>query len=185
MMPHHLKLSAFPPSFEGSPWAFCFALFALILVVSLSLAQVLRHACEAGRDRALQRKFGHRFAFRGQPAFWTTLGIYRWKVSCLYLTILFGAVGDVAVMLAWGEVNARTMETLLQMDRILDGATIFPFLAAVALAAWSDQAIPAQLAYPEPQPVRPPKWHRLRASIRIVTLIAIIALGVTIGKASL
>lgn len=46
MMPHHLPLSALPPSFEGNPVAFCFALFALILVVSLSLAQVLRCAVD-------------------------------------------------------------------------------------------------------------------------------------------
>ncbi|WP_103730190.1 hypothetical protein [Novosphingobium sp. HII-3] len=184
-MPHDLPASAFPPSFEGNPWAFFFALFSLSLIVLLSLAQILRHMCEAGRDRALMRKFGEGFRLARPHSFWTTAVLYRWKVSGLYLTVLFGAVGDVAVMLAWREVRPLTMEILLQMDRILDGLTIIPFMAAVALAAWSDQAIPAQLTFPKPQPVNPPKWERIKGSVRIVATIALIALGVTMGKASL
>lgn len=183
-MPHHLSPSVYPPSFEGNAWAFFFALFSLILVVSLAVGQILKHICEASRDRALTRRLGPGFVSGRPLAFWTPLALYRWKISCLYLTILFGAVGDVAVMLSWGEVTQATMEMLLQTDRILDAMTIIPFLAAVAIAAWSDQAIPAQLCYPEPRPVKPPKWARVKGSVRILALIAIISMGVTIGKAT-
>lgn len=181
LMPHRVPVSDLPSSFEGNAWAFCFALFSLLLIVSLSLGQVLKHWVEASRETHLVKHMPG-FVPNRPTAFWTPLTLYRWKVSLLYLTIIFGAIGDVAVMLAWREVSSRTIEALLAIDRVLDALTIVPFLCAFAMACWSDQAIPAQLTYPEPRPVRPPKWARVKGSVRIVATIATISMGVTLGK---
>ena len=37
-------------------------------------------------------------------------------------------------------------------------------------------------AAPAPRPVRPPKWARVKGSVRIVATIATISMGVTLGK---
>ncbi|EJL21885.1 hypothetical protein [Novosphingobium sp. AP12] len=182
LMPHHVPLSALPPSFEGNAWAYAFALFGLTLVSFLSLKKLLSVLTEARRERAIERKVGVGFTRRPAILFWTPLGLFRWKISCLYVCILMGASGDVLVMLLWREVSARTMEFLLAFDRALDGATIVPFMLAFMIGEWSDQAIPHALIRVN-EAVRPPKWDRVKGSVGMTGLIGFIALGVTIGKA--
>jgi len=182
-MPHSVTPSIYPPSLDGSPLAFFAALFATSLLSALSLSQILTHISEANREAALVRRFGDRLVGRRIQSFWTASSLYRWKLSCLYLTIFLGAAGDALVLLLWHETTGATMEWLLLIDRAMDGATIVPFLAAFALASWTEQAIPALLSYPEPKPVRPPKWDRIRDHVRIGVLLTLIAAGVTLGKA--
>lgn len=181
LMPHHVPPSALPPSFEGNAWAYAAALFSLTLASCLSLKRLLGTVSEAGREIALERRIGS-YVRRPAIPFWTPLGLFRWKVSCLYLTVLMGAIGDVLVMLLWGEVSARTMEVLLSLDRALDGATIMPFMLAFVIGEWSDHAIPQALIRSQ-QLACPPKWARIKGSVGMTGLIAFIALGVTVGKA--
>jgi len=182
-MPHSVIPSIYPPSLDGNPLAFFGALFATSLLSALSLSQILMHISGANRETALAKRFGDRLVGQRSPSFWTASSLYRWKLSCLYLTIFLGASGDAAVLLLWHETTGATMECLMLIDRAMDGAAIVPFLAAFALASWTEQAIPALLSYPEPKPVRPPKWDRIRDHVRIGALLTLIAAGVTLGKA--
>lgn len=177
--------SPFPPSFDGNPWTYGFALFSLTLVSALSLGQLLAYAFEARRAREVSRLL-HNAAPRPMPVPVpiSTLAAHRLIVSSFLLMAFFGAAPDVLILLAWGEAGNATLEALYLVDRLGDGFVMFPFLSALWMLARTSQALPQQLAKAVEIPLGPFRWQMLRENLRVVGLVLFIAAGVTLGKAS-
>jgi hypothetical protein len=181
--PSTAAISAYPPSFEGNPWSYGFALFSLTLICALALAMLLQRLFERRATHAAIKSMGQE---RLKPLSWANpLTIHRWITTCFLLTILSGAFPDVLVLFAWGEASARTMNVLFLIDRVGDGLTFLPFSVAVGLSAWGRQVVPQSLIRDTNLPVRPPHWKEVKDHIKIVAMVMIIATGVTIAKANL
>lgn len=173
--------SAYPPSFEGNPWSYGFALFSLTLICALAIAMLMHIVFEVRAKRAA-------FAMLNQepppPEPWASpLTIHRTIVTCFLLTILCGAFPDVLILFSWGEAAPATMDALFFADRIGDGLTGLPFTCAAILSAWGSQVVPQQLIRNTPIPVRPPTWRTFKDQFKIAAMVLLIALGVTLAKA--
>lgn len=175
--------SPFPPSFDGNPWTYGFALFSLTLVSALSLAQLLAYAFEARREREIDRLVRNA-APKPLPVPMSALAAHRMIISSFLLMAFCGAAPDVLLLLSWGEAGQGAMEVLYLIDRLGDGFVMFPFLSALWLLARTGQALPQQLAKAVDIPLGPFRWEMLRDNLRIVGLVFLIAAGVTLGKAS-
>lgn len=173
--------SAYPPSFEGNPWSYGFALFSLTLICAFASAMLLQFLFESRARRAALKLFRQPPPPRVPLA--NPLTIHQIIVSCYLITILVGALPDVLVLFAWGEASNRTMDVLFLIDRIGDGLTFAPFTAAVALSAWGSQVVPQQLIRDTPMTVRKPTWRTVKDQAKITAMVLIIAIGVTIAKA--
>jgi len=173
----------FPPSFEDSPIAYAFALFSLALITAISLAVVINYFLEERRARELERRVGTR-TLAGVPyAEITLLRLHRLIASGFLLTIIFGALPDVLVLLAWGEASDDAMWLLFQLDRFFDGMTLLPFLGAIWIGAQASQAVDHRLAL-DPAPMRLNfSWGLIKDKIKIGGLVLCIAVGVTLYKA--
>lgn len=177
-MPHS---HAFPPSFEGEPLSYGFALFSLTLICALSLAMLMQFVFEAKARREAQKIAANRIC---EPVpFASPLAIHRWIISGFLVTILLGALPDVLVLFAWGEARDSTMEWLFFVDRICDGLTIFPFTTAAVLSAWGLQVLPQQLVRETRVLLQRPRWETVKAQVKIAATVLVIAIGVTLAKA--
>jgi hypothetical protein len=110
------------------------------------------------------------------------INVNRYVIWLLLSTILVGGGPDVIVMLAYGEVSNETTGLILQFDRIMDGLTMFPVVAAILLWYRAKPVINYQLIR---QPIPVDLWPKLRKmgpNIRIGGVVALIALGVALGK---
>lgn len=175
--------SAYPPSFDGNPWSYGFALFSLTLICAFAIAMLMHFVFETRARRAAYKAFGQIEPQYRVP--WASpLTIHRMIVTGFLLTVLVGAFPDVLLLFAWGEASNRTMDTLFLIDRIGDGLTFAPFTAAVALSAWGSQVVPQQLIRDTPATVRKPTWRTVKDQAKITAMVLIIAIGVTIAKAS-
>lgn len=177
----HQALSRFPPSFDGNPWTYGFALFSLTLVSAISLAILIGYALEYRARREINVAIDNPVT---QPAFPMTspFSLYRWIICGFLLTIVMGALPDVLVLLAWGEASADTMEALFMFDRLADGLLILPYLCSAFLAVWAGQAVDHKLALDSiPMGLRP-SWAMMRDRIKMAGLVLFIAIGVTLAK---
>lgn len=173
----------FPPSFDNSPLSYGFAVFSLTLVSALSLAQLLSYWFE-GRARREAQKIAMNLVTEPLASF-SALQVHRMIVSGFLLTILFGALPDVLVLLFWGEAADRTMEALFLIDRVLDGALLFPFLWSIAMLAYAYQAIPQTLVRNAGVGLARPTWQMVRDKLKIIGAVLVLAVGVTLAKAGL
>lgn len=175
--------SVYPPSFDDNPLSYGFALFSLTLVSSISLAQLMAYWLEGRRISQISRRWPT-FSMPHERQ-WTLLSVHRSILAGLHMTILFGALPDVLVMLAWGEASTETMNRLAMIDRVFDAATLWPYLASTALSAWVAQSLPQRLVIDSPVQLAVPQWWMVKDKLRIVVLVLTIAAGVTLGKAGL
>lgn len=181
-----ITTSPFPPSFDGNPWTYGLALFSLTLVSSMSLAQILDHIFEERRHRAINRLV-HNLAPQPVPRQqqpMTTHIAFRRIVFCFLLMAFAGAGPDSLILFCWGEASDRTMEWLYLLDRLGDGFVMVPFAVAQFLLIRTRQAIPQQLAKAAMIPLSPFRWAMLRENAKIIAVVLFLAIGVTIGKAS-
>lgn len=174
--------SPFPPSFDGNPWTYGFALFSLTLVSAMSLAQLLAYVFEERRLREAER--AGNMVFRPPNSPLTTLSAFRRIIISFLLMALLGAGPDVLILLAWGEAGNSTIESLYLLDRTCDGLVMVPFLSALWLLARTRQALPQQLAKAALIPLGPFRPAMLRDNAKILGVVLLIAIGVTFGKAS-
>lgn len=178
VIPHH----EFPPSFDGNPWSYGFALFSLALICSLALAMLLQFAFDERARRAAQRIAENRVT---EPVpFASPLGIHRLIISGFLLTIIVGALPDVLVLFFWGEAAETTMARLFLLDRLGDGLAVFPFVSAVVLSAWGMQVLPQQLVRETRVMLAQPRWETVKGQVKIAATVLVIAIGVTLAKAS-
>lgn len=104
--------SPYPPSFQGSGWAFAFALFSLLTIsmigagtVSLAIRNMVRH-------RVMSLDWWMHLAF--------TLAGVGASVRC---------AADAAYKMAWGETSVQTLELLLSIKNAIDGSIAVPVIA--------------------------------------------------------
>lgn len=179
-----VALSPFPPSFDGNPWTYCFALFSLTLVSTMSLTQLLAFAFEERWVRELAKLRGDYMPPHLPVSRKSVLGAFRSIVISFLLMAFLGVTPDVFILLTWGEAGAPTIELLYLLDRICDGLVMFPFLNALWLLARTRQALPQQLAKVIEIPLGNFQWSMLRQNAKIFAVVLLIAIGVTLGKAS-
>jgi hypothetical protein len=184
----YLAPSPFPPSFDGNPWAYGFGLFGDVVAAALSLCLLLTYVFEARRSRQIGRILPGS-VFTGAPLpLWSPLFIFRATNICLLTFVVMRTLPDALWMLAWGEVSDGSIRFLLALDLWADGLALGPFLAATMFWAWGRQTIPQKLIA-GPQAEGKPKrgklpWDIIVRNGRIVLVVLIIAIGVTVGKAS-
>lgn len=176
-------LSPFPPSFDGNPWTYGFALFSLTLVSAMSLAQLLNYLFEAQRKREISQLVGNVLPPEPKPPM-SSLTAFRTIVSSFLLMAFLGATPDVFILLAWGEASGETMLWLYMLDRVWDGLVVLPFGYALWMLERTRQALPQQLAKVIHVPLGPFRWEMAVNNLKIATMVFLIAVGVTLGKAS-
>lgn len=110
------------------------------------------------------------------------INVNRYIIWLLLSTILVGGGPDVVVMLAYGEISPSHTALLLNLDRLMDGMTMFPVVAAILLWYRGKPVINYQLIR-QPIPVDLwPKMRQMLPHIRIGVIVALISLGVALGK---
>jgi hypothetical protein len=106
-------------------------------------------------------------------------------VISLLAFVVLRALPDAVWMLAWGEVPEPTIRFLLAADLVCDGLALGPLFFAVFCWCWGRQVIPHLLASDLRAGVSgPPPWGVIWKNGRIILVVLIIAVGVTIGKAT-
>jgi hypothetical protein len=176
--------SPFPPSFDGSPFAYGFGLFGDVVAAALSLAMLSAHILEARRYEAVHRLTQNRVTQDPQPK-WSALHVYRLGNVAILSFVVLRALPDAIWMLAWGEVSETTIRILLEVDLILDGVALLPLALSVLCWTWGRQAIPQILSQVAMITVTGgPIKEIIFRNARIVLIVLVIAIGVTIGKAS-
>lgn len=173
--------SRFPPSFEDNPLSYGMALFALALISSISLGVVIGYALEARRAREVDRLVRNR-APRSIHGRYSPVSLHRIVVAGFLLTIVFGALPDVLVLLAWGEASDATMFILFSLDRVFDALTLIPFLGSIFVSLRAAGVVDHRLAV-EPLAISlKPTWGMIRDKLKIAALVLLIAVGVTAYK---
>lgn len=172
---------SFPPSFEGNPFSYAFALFSLTLICALSIAMLMQFLFDWHRKREYQRIAANRIC--DPVPFASPLSIHRWIIAGFLFAILFGALPDVLVLFMWGEASDETMERLFLIDRICDGLTVAPFTGAAVLSAWGLQVLPQQLVRETRVLLQRPRWETVKPQAKIAGTVFVIAIGVTLAKA--
>lgn len=176
--------SPFPPSFDGSPIAYAVGLFGDVVAASLGLMLLLAYLFEARRMRVIDREIDN-WVVNKPHGLWTPLFLYRSTVVSLLLFVVMRSLPDALWMLAWGEVSETTIRFLLSLDLVSDGLALVPLFTAVMCWCWGRQVIPQMLIVEVKAGVSGgPPWEVLWKNGRIVLIVLVIAVGVTIGKAS-
>ena len=175
--------SPFPPSFDGNPWAYGFGLFGDVVAAALALAMLLTYVFEVRRQREVSRLLNNMVVQEPMPR-WTVMQVYRTGNIAMLLFVVMRALPDALWMLAWGEVSEKVIRVLLLLDLLFDGLALAPFSLAVLCWAWGRQAIPQTLLRHHVGVTGGPPWEIVLRNGRIVLVVLIIAIGVTIGKAS-
>lgn len=178
---HAILDHSFPPSFEGSPYSYGFALFSLTLICALSMAMLMQFVFDWHRKKEFQ-SIARNLISRPVP-FASPLSIHRWIITGFLVTILLGALPDVLVLFMWGEAEDETMERLFILDRICDGLTVAPFTLAAVLSAWGLQVLPQQLVRETRVLLQRPRWETVKAQVKIASTVLVLAIGVTLAKA--
>lgn len=183
-MYHYGEPSPFPPSFDGNPWAYGFGLFGDVVAAALSLTLLLAYVFEARRHQRINVLVDN-YATNAPLGMWTPLFLYRATIISLLTFVVMRALPDALWMLAWGEVPESTIRVLLAVDLVSDGAAIFPLFFSVLCWCWGRQVISQMLVVEVRAGVTGgPPWPTIWKNARIVLVVLVIAIGVTIGKAT-
>lgn len=176
--------SPFPPTFDGNPLSYGFGLFGDVVASALALTLLLSYLFESRRHRAIAKMVDAQNQTYGHRA-WSPLFLYRSTVSSLLLFVVMRSLPDAVWMLAWGEVPEPTIRLLLVLDLISDGLALVPLFFAVLCWCWGRQVIPQMLVTELKVGVSGgPPWEIIWKNGRIILVVLVIAIGVTIGKAS-
>lgn len=160
-------MQVFPPVFHSNPTAYGFALAGLLILTSLSANRIIH----------LFRMIDPKVDGWGAP-----ITLYRLAKVGLFSTIFIGCFPDLAVLLAWNEIDDRTMLSLWAMDRLFDGMALIPFTVSIILLIRAEKGMVEQLRRP-PLPVHLfMAWPDIRKQLAIVAMVILVAAGVSIGK---
>lgn len=174
-------MSRFPPSFDGNPWSYGYALFGLTLVSAASATVLVSYLLEARERRAINRLLDNQVIPALGPR-WPLGRVLRVVIGSLLLTIFMGAFPDVLILLAWGEASDRTIEILFLVDRLLDGTLMYPFLLAITLIVSAGQSVEHVLSVDPMQASFRLLWSDLKQKLKLIPVVLLIAVGVTVAK---
>ena len=180
----YARPSPFPPSFDGNPWAYGFGLFGDVVASALALTLLATIVLESRRKRQADRLLGN-YVDNPREPLWSPLFIYRASTVSMLTFIVMRCLPDALWMLAWGEVSEPTIRAMLALDLWADGVALVPFFISIICWAWGRQVIPHRLMNGDGlKGARRPSWSTIWKNGRIVLVVLLIAVGVTIGKAS-
>ena len=176
-------MTDFPPQYAGNPTLYLGALFSLTLICAISIAHLLAMGTEARRN-SLDRNVSVKrvVEIEGIRGWLTLLGSYRSIIAGLLITFVFGALPDVFLLYAWGEVSMSTIYFIWEVDRLFDGLALLPFLVSMGIMAWVSQALPQRLAQVDRTPLQQPRLFMFTKYLKIFGIVLVISLGVTLGK---
>lgn len=178
-------ISPFPPSFEGSPWAYAFGLFGDVLAAALALTILLSYLFENRRQDTIHRLLDNHAPRTPSIPRWSPLWLYLVGQKCFLTFVVMRTLPDALWMLAWGEVSRRTIEIMLRVDLYADGLAIIPLMLASLSWAYGRQVIPQRLTEGAYQVIHgKTPWDVVAKNARIVAAVFFIALLVALGKAS-
>jgi hypothetical protein len=177
--------SPFPPIFADNPWAYGFGLFGTVVASALALTLLLSYLFEARRGAAVVRLTGS-WATNYKPnVMWSPLFLYRGAIIGLLTFVVMRALPDAIWMLLWGEVSDGTIRFILAASLVMHGLATIPLIFAVLCSGMGRQVIPQLLVVEARAGVTGgPPWQHIKRKGRIVLIVLVIAIGVTIGKAS-
>jgi hypothetical protein len=161
------RLAPIPPGFQGDEAIFAFALFGLIILSTLAVRRCVLLV--------------HAMRVEDEPDH-SPLTYYRLQQLCFAVTILLGTLPDALILLAWGEINPADLRALMLVDRFADGLTVVPFFISDFL---TERNSASMLRLSERQDLHltlASDRGNVRSGLATTALIAIIALGVTVGK---
>lgn len=161
------RLAPIPPGFQGDESVFAFALFGLIMLSTLSVRRMilLVHAMRVEPEPT------------GSP-----LTYYRLQQFCFAVTILLGTLPDALILLAWGEMPVEHLRVLMLVDRFADGLTLAPFFISDFLTERNSANLLRLSHVPGLHLTLASDRGNVRSGLATTALIAVIALGVTVGK---
>ncbi len=176
-------LNRFPPSFDDNAWIYGGALFMLTLMSALSASALIGQGLEARHRARINHELGNMVTVRGLGLV-TLLSLYRFKEAMLLLTVFQGTSPDAITLLLWGEASDSTMYILFTVDRVFDMTAGCSFLLWVTAKTLSGGSIAHRLALdPDIINVRP-RWYRVKDNLKIALYAFLIAVGVTLYKAT-
>lgn len=108
--------SPYPPSFQGSNWAYAFALFSLLMISMIGTGTVVTAIRNTRTKKLLSLDWWMHVAF-------TLAGIGA-SLRC---------AADAAYKAAWGETSVHTLETLLAVKNGVDSVIAIPVIAWMAI----------------------------------------------------
>jgi hypothetical protein len=177
--------SPFPPIFADNPWAYGFGLFGTVVAAALALTLLLSYLFETRRAHAVQTLTGSWAINHPANIAWSPLFLYRGAIIGLLTFVVMRALPDAIWMLAWGEVSDSTIRTILACSLVSHGLATIPLIFAVLCSGMGRQVIPQMLVVEARAGVTGgPPWQHFYRKGRIVLVVLVIAIGVTIGKAS-
>lgn len=153
---------AFPPSFQGDRFAYAFSVFGLFGSALLALEWAVRIFRAARLDRHPIR---------------APLTIVRLILFLLLSATLLRIGGDVLLIMFWPEVSPETRAALAQLDRIMDGVSVFPMTAAWIVGLFGAAVVEFQLVK---QPIPADLWpsfRRIKRPLALGGMILTIALA--------
>jgi hypothetical protein len=114
--------SPYPPSFDNNPLVFGWALFGRLLVLMLASATLFR----------IRARNQIECLPSNDPTY-----LKRLVIVCLLWSAVLGSLSDVLTYLFWGEVTLSMTQVILLISRLLDALTMFPFVMALSVSAWT------------------------------------------------
>ena len=164
-----VQATTLPPSAAGSPLVYGWALFGMLLICAGSLSMMWHIGCA-------MRWF--------RTGINTPLAHLRFKECLMFGTLVLLTIGDLPILILWGEVSNLTMTRLAFVDRALDGLALVTLGTAVLLFLRSEGMMVEQLTRP-PNPSRLyASWKSIRQHLRIGLASGVLAGLVAIGKVS-
>lgn len=177
--------SPFPPIFADNPWAYGFGLFGTVVASALAMTLLLTYLFEARRSRQVASLTGSWVTQKPPYLAWSPLFLYRGAIIGLLTFVVMRALPDAIWMLAWGEVSQESIRFILAASLVSHGLATIPLIFAVLCSGMGRQVIPQMLVVEARAGVTGgPPWQHIKRKGRIVLVVLVIAIGVTIGKAS-
>lgn len=176
-------ISPFPPNYVDEPLSYGLALFSDLIVTCLCLAVLFRYALEARRHRHVRRLLKTPVQSSEMPS--RSLAVLHRRLICGLMIMMVARSGpDAVLLLVYGEVGKATLDTLAIVDWWGDTFATIPCIISLGLLTWTKQAVDQQLANVSQDNLKVPGWPDIKQALAIGLLALLIAVGLTLGKAS-
>lgn len=141
--------SPYPPSFDNNPIVFGWALFARLLVFTMSAATIVRvHS----RQRIERLPVNH-------PVYH-----HRMANLCFLYAAMLGSLSDCLTYLLWNETGEYLTTLVMLLARVFDGWTMFPFVMALFVPVWMRWLKEIGIVRPAPSMLMGGMYHDMKAT---------------------
>ena len=172
-------ISPFPPSFQDGPLNYAAALFGDATATCLCLLIFIYYL---SRDR--KRRHGQRGVASSKVPEGSLLWAHDRKFKLIAGAFVLRCLPDTFLMLLWGEASEWWARWLFRADYTCDFLAFIPLCMAVMLWTRTREAVAQQLLRAEDQPLPPRVNGNYVQAFKLIAIITLIAIALTIGKAS-